>query len=291
VKKRFNVILLFLFSAALSAQTEHQSEMLVHFEDSLVELRNVMLNAPNNQTRTKANEAFTKAFRVILSQGISYNYNFDSVPSIGDLRSPDNAFRMITWNLPFNDGTHEYYSFVQVNNSKKKKVNDITLIQLYDKSSSITKAEKKVLSDKKWFGALYYKIIPIKNGNKTYYTLLGWDGNDQFTSKKLIDVMYFSGKQIKFGAPIFKQDRGQPKRVIFELSTEAIMSVRYFEKEKQIVFDHLSPMRDDLKGIRQYYVPDMSFDAYELRKGKWVYLSDLDARNKENILTPYTTPE
>ena len=40
-----------------------------------------------------------------------------------------------------------------------------------------------MLSENSWFGALYYKIIPVVK-NKTYYTLLGWDGNDMFSNKK-----------------------------------------------------------------------------------------------------------
>lgn len=283
-----------LFSVAI-AQNEQQQNMLLHFEDSLIELRGKMLKAKTSEERTKLNEVFTSTFRSVLSQGVSYDYGFDSVPSIGILRSPDNTFRIITWNLPFNDGTHEYYCFIQTKQKTKKrkaKSNDsFSLIQLIDKSASISNPEKKVLSTDKWYGALYYQIIPVKQRGKTYYILLGWDGNDKFVSKKIIDVMFFTGGQVKFGDSVFKESRGTKKRVIFEHSAEAVMSVKYDEKKKMIIFDHLSPLKEDLAGIKQYYVPDMSFDAFVLEKGKWVYQADVDIRNQGDIQLPYNDPK
>ena len=47
----------------------------------------------------------------------------------------------------------------------------------------------KKLNYKNWYGCLYYDIIPIKVGKEKYYTLLGWDGNNKNTTKKIIDVV------------------------------------------------------------------------------------------------------
>ena len=64
------------------------------------------------------------------------------------------------------------------------------------------------------------KIIYLKKSGRKYYTLLGWDGNDGRSTKKIIEPMYFSGKtKVKFGLPIFKlKDKTKPKRIACEKS-------------------------------------------------------------------------
>jgi hypothetical protein len=140
---------------------------------------------------------------------------------------------------------------------------------------------------------LYYKIIPVKVKRKKYYTLLGGDKNDKLTSKRIIDVLYFiPDGSPRFGADLFKLEKRSPKRVIFEYSAQAIMSVKYNEETKQIVFDHLSPAQPNFEGQYQYYGPDFSFDALEFNKGKWVYIPDVDARNgKSNKDNQYKDPK
>ncbi|MBL4623749.1 MAG: hypothetical protein JKY42_01190 [Flavobacteriales bacterium] len=178
-----------------------------------------------------------------------------------------------------NDRTHRYFCLLQVHAKGSK---DYALYELIDKSDEITRPLNRQLDHTNWYGALYSEIIVVKKKGKTYYTLLGWDGNNEFTTKKIIEVLYFtSANNPKFGAQLFKLSKGSPRRIIFEYSEEATMSLKWEEKRKQIVFDHLSPSEEDLIGVRQYYVPDMSFDALELQKGTWVYIHDVDIRIKK----------
>ena len=90
-----------------------------------------------------------------------------------------------------------------------------------------------------------------KKAGKKYYTLLSWDLNDKYSRKKIIDVMYFSGKnKIKFGLPIFKKNKKESqKRVILEYDSKTSVSVKYHEKDQRIVFNHLIPSRKDLVGL------------------------------------------
>ena len=37
-----------------------------------------------------------------------------------------------------------------------------------------------------------------------------------------------------------------------------------------------------LEGLPQYYGPDGSYDALEMKKGKWVTVEDVDVRNDKN---------
>ena len=46
------------------------------------------------------------------------------------------------------------------------------------------------------------------------------------------------------------------------------MMLRYDDKLKMIVFDHLSPSKPSYEGKYQYYGPDFSYDGLIFEKGK-----------------------
>ena len=57
------------------------------------------------------------------------------------------------------------------------------------------------------------------------------------------------------------------------------MGLKYDERFKMIVFDHLSPIRPELAGDYKFYGPDFSYDGYKFENGFWVYMPDLDVTN------------
>jgi hypothetical protein len=59
------------------------------------------------------------------------------------------------------------------------------------------------------------------------------------------------------------------------------MSLRYDEQRDKIIFDHLSPESPSMKDFREYYVPDMSYDAYSFVNNKWHLIEDIIAINKK----------
>jgi len=92
--------------------------------------------------------------------------------------------------------------------------------------------------------------------------------------------MYFSGKEkIKFGASIFKANKTTSKRYIIEYNATSTISVKYLEKEKRIIFDHLIPMKKDLEGLHEYYVPDGTYNALQYNNGKWELKNDVAVAN------------
>ena len=100
--------------------------------------------------------------------------------------------------------------------------------------------------------------------------------------------------EVKFGQAIFKGDDDKTKRrVIFQYNKQSIMSLKYQEtkKEQMIIFDHLSPTSPLYEGMRDWYVPDLSFDAYLLENGKWVYLLDVVARTGKKFKNKYNDPK
>jgi hypothetical protein len=172
---------------------------------------------------------------------------------------------------------------VHYHNKKRKRYE---IIPLVDNSANIRNAEQEDLGAKNWFGGLYYQIAYIKKLGRKYYTLLAWDGNDGYSTKKIIDVMYFSGKnKIKFGLPIFKKNKKESqKRIVIEYDAKTSVSVKYLQKEQRIVFNHLVPPKKDLEGLEEYYIPEGTFNSYQYNKGKWLLEQDIDIRNQQKVM-------
>jgi hypothetical protein len=268
--------------AAANAQTA-QSELQLICHKLYHEKR-------SDEEKAELNAQMLKKLGSLLNEPHSFeNYSFDSLKSdIGVLISPDEQFRIIHWNIPKADGTHEYYGFIQEKYSrtikkgfKKTRIDSVQVYPLVDRSSEIKNPDNAITDNRKWYGALYNRIIEKKTKNKTYYTLIGWDGNDKFSQKKLIDVLTFDQNGVPhFGADIFNFGKKYPKRVIFEYSATCTgMPVRYNAKKDTIIFGHLAPMQPQLEGQFQYYCCDMSYDGFGWKKGKWNYGADVRALN------------
>lgn len=284
--KYFGILYLLVASGqCLLAQQSFKAD-----EDTLLRLEKELYAGKNDKAKQEANALLKAAFERTLNKENSFNQPFDSLKEIGRIYSPDKTFRIINWDVPKDDGTYDYCGFIQTYDVKRKKSH---LYLLTDKSADIKNPDNTVGDANKWFGMLYYKIIPVKVKRKKYYTLLAKDGNDKLTGKKIIDVLYFiADGSPRFGADLFKLEKRSPKRVIFEYSAQTTMSLKYFEESKRIVFDHLSPSQPNFEGQFQYYGPDFSFDALEFKKGKWVYVADVDARNgRSNKDSKYNDPK
>ncbi len=222
------------------------------------------------------NAVLLDSMRVWLKNESTFRYNFDSVPHIGIMYSPDNAFRIYNWNIQWNDGTFTYYGFLQLFNKKGQ----FCLHELMDKSDFIENPENQTLDPQMWFGVLYYQIFKVDDKKTPYYMLLGWDGNNDYSKKKIIEVLYFNANGMpQFGKNVFKGEKARLKRIIFEYSYLANMSLRYYDENKSIIFDHLAPPKPSLTGQYRFYGPDFSYDAYVFNDGKWEFRSNVDARN------------
>ena len=112
------------------------------------------------------------------------------------------------------------------------------------------------------------------------YLILGIDYGNSFISRKIIDVLSFGGdNNILFGLKCFTDGKIVVNRVVFEYASTAVMSLK-FESDGIVVFDHLSPFSPELKGNRQFYGPDFSFDSYNFENDLWRLKTDIDIKNK-----------
>jgi hypothetical protein len=267
--------LFFFFYTSSFAKVENP--LLPVYEDSLCHLAHKMFQCKTDAAKFKFNTEFLSLLEKTLKLDEAFDYPFDSLKDVGRLHSPDGSFNIFNWNIPKEDGTQVYFGFIQHHNPKTKVID---LFPLQDKRSEIKNPESQSLDCKKWFGALYYQIIENKSGKNTYYTLLGWDGNNRLSWKKLIDVVYFDRDGVPhFGENIFHMGKTPKKRVIFEFRAEMIMALRYNADKGMIIFDNLVPEAPEGKGIYETYVMDGSYNGLIFKKGMWQLQEDVNALN------------
>ena len=271
-------ILVFLFNILIilniSAQAElEEKEILLN--NSLVNLR----NAKSDDEILKLNRLFKKEMESFLKLDGVFKYKFKHLKTVAVLDSPDDNVRIVNWNLEFSDLSYSYCAFV-VRWDEDKNIAKIT--ELIDNLDSYSPKPEGILDAKNWYGCLYYKIVPYERNNKTEYLMLGWDGGTSGSNYKIIDVITFNGNNVKLGSPVFKGKNNVSKRVVFEFSDKSVMALKFEEKRRRIVFDHLSPESESLAGIASYYVPDMSYDSYVYSDEMWILNEDVIAVNSEN---------
>lgn len=286
--KYANILIFLFYCVNLSAQSDSNSDIILK-EREIQNFFSELLFSKTDTEKNAASNKIYKALKSVLISPESFRYSFDSLPYLGKVTSEDSLVRVFTWNIQYLDGTYTYYGFVQ---HYFPRVNTVELHTLTDKSSEQTFSDATTFTAENWSGALYYDIILTKSRKQTYYTLLGWDGNNLLTSKKIIDAVTFNkgGKPV-FGAPVFNTPEGLKYRIMFEFANRASMMVRYFKDKEMIVCDHLSPADPKYKGIYQYYGPDFSYDTYILENGIWNYEADIDFKNPNKQRSKDEDPE
>ena len=274
--KGFVVIILSIFYLGVNAQVD--SLFLIREKQLSAYLDNLR-NSKSDLDKESANQTFKNYLRETIALKGAIDYPFKMLRSVGTIKSPDNHFRFFNWNVEQEDETHNYYCFILKFDEKKK---EWKTIELVDNSIMIAAQPEDVLDETMWYGALYYKIIPVEKSNKTYYTLLGYDANNNMSHTKLIDVLSFSGNHIKLGSPIFKIKDEILKRVFFEHSKKCVMTLNYDATRNRIIFDHLSPESPSVEGFREFYVPDMSYDELKFVNNKWILEEDVIGINPKS---------
>ena len=271
-------LMLALLPQLIFAQHSEESaniKQLHVYEDSLTSLGKKFVNEENDLERKNANYTFIKTLVAALKIPESFKYPFDSVKSVTIINSPDNRFRILSWHVQNTDGSYRFYGTVQLNTLQ------LQMFPLNDYSPALKNPEDTVSDNLKWFGAQYYKIIPV-SAAKPYYVLLGWKGYTDKSTKKVIDVLSFNNNQPVLGLPVFDGNGKTRKRIVFEYTRQASMLLKYVPEQNLIVFDHLTPPDPKLKNQHETYGPDLSYDGYRQKNGRWVFVDNLDMRNVPN---------
>lgn len=243
-------------------------------EDSLVNLADSMYNAFLPDERPLYCEKFVKQLVRVLKTPNSYRYDFPALQKKINIIAPDdNKFRIFNWLIVGADNQIRYYGAVQMPSEELK------LYPLVDYAKELGKfAEDSVLVGPKWFGALYYRIIPTEVDGKRIYNLFGLNSSSRISNKKVVDPLQFSEHGITFGAPIFnissENSQNRINRFIIEYKREVQASLNWDDNMKMIYFDKLVSQVNDPN--RKYtYVPSGQYDGLKWSNGQWNYVQDL----------------
>ncbi len=206
-----------------------------------------------------------------------FEVELDSIPFLGQLASWDGVIKMLTWNIALEDESLKYYCVMR--HKPTKETVEVTVFE--DANADWERMSHKPIRPNNWYGALYYKILANRYRGKTYYTLLGWDGKDNITNRKVVDALNVQGKSVILGSNIFvDEDERSAHRLIYEYANDASMALNYDQKEKMIIMDHLAPEDSRFEGQYQFYGPDFSYDALQFSKGMWRLKRDVFAKNR-----------
>ena len=275
-----SAILILTMIACTHGFSQRISENLIaEYEDTLKQIAHVIMHGKSESERYHANKGFISELEEVIKYKESYKYPFDSLITISILSPEDKSWRIFNWILKKDNGEYQYFGIICLPAKETEKYNK--LIYLKDNSDNIFNPEKEILNQDNWYGSLYYKIISLKRKENDHYTLLSWDGNNDESTKKIIEVIEIREDSIIFGKNIFDKDNETRTRVILEYNSNTSASLQYEKKRRKIVFDHLVPLKENQEGFDQFYVPDGTYDAYQYKNGRWKFQSDIDVRMQE----------
>ncbi|WP_256005429.1 hypothetical protein [Pedobacter deserti] len=262
--------------------------VLAKYQDSLVALNSLILASENNASRFEHNAAFIKTLVNALKTPFSFAFPFDSLKTISVVKSPDNALRILSWSVPADDGSYRFFGAIQMATTNGQ----LKLYPLIDQTDNL-KTPYEVTDHQRWYGARYYEIGFVP-GTKPYYVLLGWKGNNQKTTKKVIEVLSFEKDLPVFGKPVFEGSKSvaSKNRIIFEYNKMNSMTLTIDKSVNLLVFDHLAPFTPDMEGNFEYYASDLSFDAFKFVNSKLRLVENVELKNEPNEMDDfYIDPE
>jgi len=292
--KRF-IVFAIVLTTVMAGKSLKANDFAFH-EDSLKKMARRIILPEHDFERLAINLEFKTYFEKVLQMEGSMEYPFDSLTTISRIISPNGNFRIISWYVPLSDNQFEYFGYFQSKQSDQK----YDIYPLTDRASIIEDPLYETLDHEKWYGAYYTDLIHKRYRRKDYYVLLGWRADNAFTRKRIIEPLRVLGKgSPSFGRPIFRYEENRHRRVIFEYSAKATMTIRYESQpielgkrpKDMIIFDRLAPTQSFLEGNYQFYVPETNiFDAFIFDAGKWEFLEEVDARNARRRQPTRPTP-
>jgi len=257
------------------------------WEDSLISSLSTINNELNGAARKELAKKFVPILVKALKTSKSFDYRFSKIDNISILYPADSSFRIFTWVIPTQDkksndsyglpsadinekASYDYYGAIQM------RADTLRLFPLIDQSSRQISPEDSIFTNKSWYGCVYYKLITKQIEDLNFYTLLGWNGADGRSTRKLADVLYFREGNPYFGAPVFEVKRDESKkkqmRFIHEFKADAGVSLNYDPKIDAIVFDYIKPQTEESKGTFGTYIPDGTVDGMKYKDGLWMLI-------------------
>jgi hypothetical protein len=292
-KSLFYLFCLFVLTSTVDAQKIAPADLriLKKKEDSLKHIiKNIMVDS-FTAGRMRSDSIFIKTLVRGLQVKNSFYYPFDSVRGIGKVYAPDSTFRILTWQLSFDD----YYCRQRGAIQYRTGDGSLKLVPLLDFSEFTAKPEDSVRMRDRWIGAVYYNIIQTKHNGKNYYTLFGFDANSVRSNKKWIEVLTFDNNNMPvFGGPVFTFEKDSIKRkpqhrFSIEYKKEASTMVNYDPDLNLILVDHLVSESDEPE-LAYTFVPDGDYEGFKWVSGRWQHIDKVFHEKLEDGQAPVPDP-
>jgi len=299
-------------------------QSLEEIETELAALAEDILLHDSLSYKITQNKKFATLLRKTLQRPESYNYEFEKLKSISILKSEDDAFRIFTWFIVdknyreyYGEQYHYFFGFVQRKYQEAGNTEYI-VIPLLEMNRIPQGIENMVLDNGNWLGALYYKPqngdkIPNlklkyydrqlskggkqKKVKKDFYVLLGWNGNDNRSNYKMVEVMSFDPEdknRVIFGADVFYFSAIPKFRAIFNYSEYSPFSLNYnwvkvgpVKKANMIVYDHLGTPKGKKAEMKEVWElgSDGSLDGLYFYKRKGIFEWHRDVQLAEKYIS------
>lgn len=231
----------------------------------------------DDQNRIMINDSIRLILDEYVKSDSVFTSGFPGIRNLGQITDPGSRLKIITWNLVLDESPGRYFCYLVLRKRGSKVNNVYRLSSEYNANAIRTDT---TYSDRNWYGALYYDMRPVKKDRNNSWIFLGLDYGNPVKTRKVIEVVTFSPDEILFGRKWFSSAKELKYREVLEYANSAVMSLK-FRSGRSVVFDHLVPLSAELKGQKEFYVPDFSFDAYDFEKGLWKFKEDVDVRNKK----------
>lgn len=232
--------------------------------DSLIEdisfYADIMVHADRDEHRLRAHEHFMQLIYTFIEDPHSYEISLDSIPWLSVLHGE--GFRIITWQMRLNSEEYKYGGFLQWPDK---------VVELKDTRPWVNGSLRNTYSPGSWYGALYYKLMPVESGKNKYYLLFGFNAENSLVNTKVADILDLSEEEPKFGLPVFLGKEDPQTRIILKYADASSVQLFYDPELNAIVHDHL----ENLPGVgpsgEVLAVSDGSQEGWFLKNGKWTY--------------------
>lgn len=220
----------------------------------------IMVHAEDSKHRLRAHDQLIQAVDSFLMMPGSFDVRLDSIIGFQSLYA-DN-FRIVTWQLRHSPDEYSYGGFIQWPDR---------VVGLVDNRPFLNGSAYSYYSADKWYGCVYYEIIPFELHGKRYYILMGFHAENSLVNTKVADVLDLTGESPRLGLPVFVGNGEARTRLILTYFDGSLVQLKYDKDLKGIVHHHLITLPGVGPNGEALPVSDGSLEGWIFKKGNWHY--------------------
>ena len=250
-----------------SASIHAQDSLDISLTNDLSFYSDVMVNASKADHRVRASQNFNQLFSRYIKKNNLFTSDLSYLEWISILQTEDNAFKLLSWQVEFDNDQFEYFGYLIYP--------DGSYHELKREPHSLDNLEGMQMSAEDWYGCLYYNIMKF---GLDKYIIFGYNKTGKWENMKIADVLSFEKGDPVFGYPAFEDhdELGtQVYRLVLRYSSDAAVNLNFNPGLNMIAHDHLIHRMGRIPGQGPVYLPDGTYEGYELVDSVWMYREKL----------------